>query len=69
MIATIPSHPLSEVRQAIDAASARYFELAREGVSLWRTGAAQEARNANQAEKDAVYAQWRQPIGEIGGAA
>lgn len=67
MIATVQPHPLSEVARAIETACARHAELAREGVYLWRTGAAQADRDINQARKEAAYSEWRQLISEIGG--
>ncbi|GAA4002905.1 hypothetical protein GCM10022631_12090 [Deinococcus rubellus] len=69
MITLIQAHPLSEASRAADAAYAGYFMAVREGVWLWRTGAAQEAKDACRAEKEAAYSKWRQLISEIGSGA
>jgi len=69
VIATIQPHPISEASRTADAASARYFELAREGVWLCCNHASQDVRDANRAAKEAAYAEWRRLISEIGGGA
>ncbi|WP_161883926.1 hypothetical protein [Deinococcus alpinitundrae] len=69
MTAVIQTHPLSEASRTADAAYARCFELARERLHLWRTGALQDVRDANRAEVEAARLEWRRLAGLAGGAA
>jgi hypothetical protein len=51
-------HNLSEATRAIEAANARYHELARRGVALFQTRAPEAERAANRAEQEAAKAEW-----------